>query len=49
MTDEEILKIYEEMKEAYGENLPHPEHEPIRFSYYLKIFKRYHKNETTNG
>jgi len=46
MTNEEALKLYERMLEVYGEHLPHPVHEPIRFAYYVRIFKRYHKDES---
>ena len=40
MTDEEIIKMYEEMVEYFG-TLPNPEHEPRRFAYFVKIFKYY--------
>lgn len=41
MTDEEIRKAYEEMLEIWGENLPNPEHEPIRFAYYVRMYRYY--------
>jgi hypothetical protein len=46
LNNEEALKLYEKMSEIYGEHLPHPIHEPIRFAYYVRIFKRYHKDES---
>ena len=39
MTDEEIIKMYEEMVNMWGDKLPNPEHEPIRFAYYVKMYK----------
>jgi hypothetical protein len=32
----------EEFLEYFGDDVPHPEHEPRRFAYYVKLF-RYHK------
>lgn len=48
MSDEEVLAKYEEMREHYGDLLPHPEHEPIRFAYYVRLF-RYHKERTVEN
>jgi len=42
MTEEQALSIYEHMKRIYGQNLPDPDHEPIRFIYYYKLYKQYH-------
>lgn len=42
MSDEEILTIYEKMKEEYGDRLPDPEHSPIQFAYFVKLYKYYH-------
>lgn len=42
MTDEQALSIYEDMKRIYGQNLPDPDHEPIRFKYYYTLYKKYH-------
>lgn len=47
MTDDELLiiyKIYEEMKEMFGDNLPNPEHHPRTFEYYVKLYKHCKKN-----
>lgn len=46
MTDEEVIKMYESMLEYFGE-LPDPEHEPIRFAHYVKVYRYY--NKETNG
>lgn len=40
MSEEEILKFVEDMEEFFG-HLPHPEHEPIRFAHYIKLYKYY--------
>jgi hypothetical protein len=39
MTDEEILKAYEEIVQEWGDKLPNPEHEPRRFAYYVNMYK----------
>jgi len=44
MSDNELIEIYNEMVEIYGDQIPHPEHEPIRFAYYVKLYKTYHVN-----
>lgn len=46
MTDEEILKAYEEMVERWGDALPNPEHEPRRFAYFVKLYN-YYKGRTS--
>lgn len=38
MTDEEIARVYEEMKNMFGDNLPDPEHYPRIFAYYIKLY-----------
>jgi hypothetical protein len=43
MTDQEIQKAYEEMFEMWGDKLPNYEHEPLRFAYYVRMYK-YLKN-----
>jgi hypothetical protein len=42
MQNEEVLRIYNEMVEIFGDHLPNPEQEPIRFAYYVKLYKYYH-------
>jgi hypothetical protein len=45
LTDEEVLKMYEDMLEYFGE-LPNPEQEPRRFAHYVKVYKYYNaRNE----
>jgi hypothetical protein len=39
MTDEELYKVMQEMVLEFGDRLPNPEHEPIRFAYYVKWFR----------
>lgn len=40
MTDEEVTIVVEEMEKMLGA-LPSPEHEPIRFAHYVKLYKFY--------
>ena len=40
MTEEEVLKQYNEMVEMFGE-LPNFEQEPRRFAYYVKLYRYY--------
>ena len=47
MTDQEALDMYEEMKKVYGNALPHPDHQPILFAYYVKLYKYYHHQKVT--
>lgn len=42
MSDEEVVRIYNDMLVIYGDKLPNPEHEPMVFSYYVKLYKYYH-------
>jgi hypothetical protein len=39
MTSEELEKIGQELVEMYGDNLPNHLHEPIRFAYYVKLYR----------
>ena len=45
MTDEKVLKHYEELKRIYGDEVPNPDHNPILFQFYVKIYKYYHREE----
>lgn len=49
MIDEETKKrLISYMKQA--PDLPHPEHEPVRFDYYIKLYYHtYIKNGNTNA
>lgn len=49
MTDEEATKIYEDMKEYFKKDMPNPEQEPIRFAYYMKLYKFYKERETNES
>jgi hypothetical protein len=48
MTDDEVLKLYNEMVEYYGDALPNFEHEPIRFAYYVRNFNYYKSRQFIN-
>ena len=41
MTEEEYDRIFDEMLEMFGDNLPNPEQEPYRFATYVKWYKFY--------
>ena len=45
MTDDVVIGHYEKMKSIYGDALPDPEQEPVRFAYYVKLYKYYHREE----
>lgn len=39
MTDQQIEEAYNEMVKMWGDKLPNPEQEPIRFAYYVRMYK----------
>jgi hypothetical protein len=40
MSDEDIIKIYNDMVDLFGaEAIPNPEHYPRSFQYYLKLYQ----------
>jgi hypothetical protein len=41
MSEQELLQHYERLVEMYGDQLPNPEHEPVRFAYFVKLYKYY--------
>jgi len=43
VTDQQALDIYEDMKKIYGDALPHPDHHPTLFTYYVKLYRYYHQ------
>ena len=43
MTDQKIQSAYEDMIKMWGDKLPNYEHEPIRFAFYVRMYK-YLKN-----
>lgn len=40
LTDQEVLDKVKEMEELFGK-LPNPFQEPIRFAYYVKLYRYY--------
>lgn len=46
MTDEEILTLYNEMVDWYGDNLANFEHHPRQFAYQIRLYL-YYKNRGT--
>jgi hypothetical protein len=48
-TDIELEQIGKELVEKYGDDLPNPEHEPIRFAHHLKMFLYYKEREQSLG
>jgi hypothetical protein len=42
MQNEEVLRIYEDMVKVFGNNLPNPDQEPIRFAYYVKLYRYFY-------
>ena len=45
MSDKEIIKFYEELKEWYGDNLANFEHYPKIFANQVKLYRYYKKRE----
>lgn len=41
MTDEEVLTLYNELKEWYGDNLANFEHHPRQFAYQVRLYFYY--------
>lgn len=39
MTDQQIEEAYNEMVKMWGDKLPNPEQEPIRFAYYVRMYR----------
>jgi hypothetical protein len=44
MTEQEALKIYEEMLEMFGDKIPNPDHCPREFAYFVMLYKHCKKN-----
>lgn len=44
MNDEQIQAIIKDMQEFFSTELPDPVQEPIRFAYYVKLYKYYKFN-----
>lgn len=49
MTDEEVLKFYDELVEHFGESLANFEHEPRRFAYQVKLYRYYKARKDESG
>ena len=47
MTDEEVIKMYEEMVAHYGDKLANFEHHPLQFKTQVKFYK-YYKEQNEN-
>jgi hypothetical protein len=45
MTDEEVIKFYEELKAHYGETLVNFEHYPRQFSTQVRLYKYFKSRE----
>jgi hypothetical protein len=40
--DDEVMFHYNRMVEIWREKLPNLEHEPLRFAYYVRLYKQFH-------
>ena len=51
MTDEEVIKFYEELEEHYGDSLVNFEHHPIQFRNQVRMYRYYkeRKDERTSS
>ena len=45
MTNEDISRHYDKMKEIFKDRLPNPVHEPLKFKHYVELYKRFHLNK----
>lgn len=45
MTDEQILKLYEELQEWYGDSLANFEHYPKIFASQVKLYRYYKERQ----
>ena len=48
MSDEEVLKLYQELEDHYGDNLPNFEHYPKQFTYCVKLYRYYKEQNAGN-
>ena len=51
MTDDEVLKFYQELEEWYGDKLVNFEHQPMQFKNQVKLYRYYKErkeNESSN-
>ena len=42
MHDNDVLFHYNRMVEIWGDKLPNLEQEPLRFAYYVSLYKQFH-------
>ena len=49
MTDEEVIKFYEELQEHYGDSLANFEHHPKIFANQVKMYKYYKERKNENS
>jgi hypothetical protein len=49
MTDEEIIKFYEELVEFYGDKLANFEHYPRQFANQVKLYRYYKGKQNENS
>ncbi len=45
MTNEEILKLYKELEDYYGEDLANFEHHPKIFAHQVKVYRYYKERD----
>lgn len=48
MNDNEILELYENVKNMFGDNLPNFEHYPRQFGYYVTLY-HYRQQKTVDN
>jgi len=45
LTNEEANRILSQMIEIFGDRLPDPEHYPLEFGYYVKLYRKFYMEE----
>lgn len=49
MSDEEVMNMYNEMVEYYGDRLPNFEHYPRQFAYCVRLWKYYKSKQNESS
>jgi hypothetical protein len=49
LTDEEANRILNHMVEIFGEGLPNPEHYPLAFEYYVKLYRKFYMEQNNEN
>jgi len=49
LTDEEANRILNQMIEVFGDRLPDPEHYPLEFGYYVKLYRKFYMEENNEN